>query len=598
MALLISVATAPAFAEVEAYINQPSFYEGDPITLKINSAQNSDNVEPELAVLEKDFTILDVRESKQPFTFNGKRSYIYNWTIELQPNQNGILEIPSIKVGKEKTEVITLKIIDLPPEVTAEMNKHIFIETDVGEVESTTFVQQQIPYTIKLFYDSSIQTAQINAPDIKNAILERLGRDKRYQVIRAGKRFNVVERHFVISPEKSGPLHIPTATVTGRIALSDGSSQRLRGNMDETEFMNKMFMFNELMNNSAFSRGFFSGRLRGPSKPFTIKGKTIDVDVLPVPKAFTGTAWLPAEDLIIKDSWAKQPPQLKVGEPVTRLLTLQAKGLAGSQIPDIHIPKPDNMKVYPNKANSVTETDGNTLYGIQRINISYIPDSSGKVNIPEIKVDWWDVKNKKQKTFVLPAWNLNVAPDPTKVIETKPPSELLQEPLPSTEGEKSAVAVNKNLNVVNKFWAWALIIIAPLLLLFATLFYKFRKYLGKKGDQQIFQRNKPQQDIAALRSSLLQACNNNDKQRAAHSFIKYAQAHWHDDALQNLGMIAAKLKNSPDVKIVKDLEQSLYSLESGSWQGDALGKLIENGLPQEQERLQQMKGDLTPLYPA
>jgi len=52
------------------------------------------------------------------------------------------------------------------------------------------------------------------------------------------------------------------------------------------------------------------------------------------------------------------------------------------------------------------------------------------------------------------------------------------------------------------------------------------------------------------------------------------------------------------VRIVRGLEQSLYSLESENWQGEALGKLIENGLPQGQKRALQESDDLTPLYPA
>ena len=603
MTLLILVATMPALAEVKAYLNQPSFYEGDPITLKIESTQNS-NVEPDLSVLEKDFTILGVRSSTQSFRLNSpNRTFLNSWTIELQPNQSSILKIPSIKVGKEKTETLTLKIIDLPPEVTAEINKHVFIETDVGavELEGTTFVQQQIPYTIKLFHNTNIQTAQINAPDIKNTILERLGRDKRYQVIRAGKRFNVVERHFVISPEKSGPLHIPAATVTGRIALSEENSQRFRGNMDEADFMNKLL--GEFMGDPSFGDvfrgGFFLGRSQGPSKPFTIKGKTIDVKVLPVPKAFTGTAWLPAEGLIVKDSWATNPPQLKVGDPVTRLLTLRAKGLAGSQIPDISIPKPNSMKTYPDKAKSETETDGNTVYGIQRINITYIPDDSGKVIIPEVKVDWWDVKNKKQKTFVLPAWNLKIAPDITRETEINlAPIEGLKELKPTSVKEKPDEIIDNGLNKADPFWIWKIIIIVPLLLLFAIIIYWVRKYLNRNKEQRVSQKIVSQIDIATIRSALLQACNSNDKQRAAHNLLKYAQAYWHDDSLQNLGMIATKLKKDNDVKTIKDLEQSLYSIESENWQGEALGKLIENGLPQEQKRAVQNNDGLTPLYPA
>ena len=601
LVLLFSVVVTPALAEVKAYLNQPSFYEGDPVTLKIESTQRN-SVEPDLSVLKKDFVVLGIQKRTQSFSINGKSSFLIIWTVELQPNHNGALKVPAIAIGKEKTKVLSLKITDLPPEVTAETKRHVFIETSIGTEGNKTFVQQQIPYTVKLYYDSTMQTAQFSEPSIENAILEKLGRDKRYRITKAGKRFTVVERNYVISPEKSGALHIPAAVVNGRLALSGGDSPQLRRRMDETDMLNKFF--NDFRNDPFFqdslSGGFFSQRSQGPSKPFTIKGEAIDVDVLPVPKAFTGSSWLPAEDLIIKDSWARRPPELKVGEPVTRILTLRAKGLAGSQIPDISIPKPNNMKVYPDKSQSETATDGNTVYGIQRINISYIPDTSGKVTIPEIKVDWWDVKNKKQKTFVLPAWNLNILADPTKAAETDATSsELLQESPPSSALEEKSKIPSSNAEAGDEYWTWKFIVITALLLLFSALFYGLRKYLTKGQKNKDTSHNvTAQKDVGALRLSLLQACKANDKQLAAKNLLKYTQVFWDDESVQNLGMIVMRLEQESDAKIIQNLEQSLYRSDSKNWNGAALSKLIESGLPQKKIIEKQNEDGLTPLYPA
>jgi len=604
--LLVSIATSPVFSEVKAYLNQSSFYDdGNPITLKIETTQNK-KIKPNLAPLKKDFTVLDDYSNSQSFFINGQYSFLTIWTIELQTNQKGALQIPSISIGKEKTKALVFSILDLPPEVTAETKKHVFLETSIGIEGSTTFVQQQIPYTVKLFYDSTVQTAEMVSPDInpniKNAIVEQLGREKRYRVVKSGKRFNVVEKNFVISPEKSGILKIPATTVKGKIALSGGDSQELRQRMDETDMINNFFNDSDIDQflRGAFNGRFFNRRSHGPSKPFTIKGEAIEVDVLPVEKSFTGSSWLPAEDLIIKDSWARRPPELKVGEPVTRVLTLEAKGLAGSQIPDLSIPKPNHMKVYPDKVQPETITDGNTVYGIQRINISYIPDASGKVTIPEIKVDWWDVKNKKQKTFVLPAWNLNVIADPTKVDETDvTSSELLQEPPPPSILEEKSKVPASSAEADDEYWTWKFIVIAILLLIFSALLYGLRNYLMKGQKNKDTSHNvTAQKDVGALRLSLLQACKSNDKQLAAKTLLKYAQAFWDDESVQNLGMIVMRLERDSDAKIIQTLEKSLYSSDSRNWNGAALSKLIESGLPQKKIIEKQNEDGLTPLYPA
>jgi hypothetical protein len=602
--LLSSFATHLAIAEVKAYLNQSSFFEGDPITLKIESSTNN-NAKLDLTPLEKDFTILGTGTNSQISIMNGKRSFKKIWTIELQAKSQvnkGALKIPSITIGNEKTTAVNLTIAELPPEVTAETSKHVFIESSIGTTGGTTFVQQQIPYTVKLFYDSSMQTAEIQTPTLENAIVEQLGEDKRYEVVRAGKRFNVVEKHFVISPEKSGPLRIPPAIVKGRIALANGDSPSLRKRMDKTDMLNNFF--NDFRNDPFFSdsfEGFLSNRSQGPSKPFSLSSQEINVKVLPVPDAFTGAAWLPAEDLTIKDSWATKPPNLKVGEPVTRSLTLQAKGLAGSQIPDITFAKPDKLKSYPEKAKSETRTDGDTVYGIKHTDISYIPSVSGKVTIPRIMVDWWDVKSNKQRTFTLPEWNLNVAPG----LNNSADKNILKTPetdqIPAVQNTTTESKDN-NLDSISdvpaNYWGWKLIIALPIfLLLISMLIYRLK--INPKKHQDVTQastsKNK-KQTVSALRSSLLQACQNNDKQLAATKLIALAQAEWQDDSIQNLGSLASKLAQGSNV--IEKLEQSLYGVDTQQWDGRALTKLIEDGLQQKQNTSHKPSDGLKPLYPA
>ncbi len=596
--MLSSLVMHSVSAEVRAYLNKSSFFAGDPITLNIETNKNN-NAQPELNPLLKDFTIIGNSSNSRIRVMNGKRSFKKNWIIELQPKSKGNIQIPAITVGQFKTDPVDLSITDLPPEVTAATSKHIFIESSIGTSGNTTFVQQQLPYTIKLFYDEALQTAQIQTPELENAIIEKLGNDKRYEVVKAGKRFNVVEKRFVISPEKSGTLHIPPATVTGRIALSGGDSPKLRQRMDETDMLNNFF--NDFRNDpffkDAFGGGFLSSRSRGPSRSFSLNSKKIEVEVMPVPDAFTGSIWLPAEDIIIKDSWTTKPPSLKVGEPVTRSLTLQAKGLAGSQIPDIKFPKPEHIKSYPEKAKSETRTDGNTVYGIQHTEISYIPDISGKVTIPKITVDWWDVKNEKQRTFTLPEWNLNVAPDLNYNADKN--TNIVDNTNIVTPENPNINAINDNpsllSNIQEKYWGWKIIIALPiLLLLLAFVVYRLRNS-SKQNTPKKHAKNTTQ-SLAILRSALLQACQIDDRQLVAKELISYSQIYWADDSIHSLGNIASRLKIGSDV--IQELEQSLYSKDAKKWDAQALVKLLEDGFQKKQKNEQKNTDGLTPLYPA
>lgn len=294
------------------------------------------------------------------------------------------------------------------------------------------------------------------------------------------------------------------------------------------------------------------------------------------------------------DSWSQEPPELKVGEPVTRRLILQVKGLASSQIPEIQIPKPAGMKVYPERAESETPNDGNTVYGIQRIDISYIPNQEGKVTIPDIEVDWWDVKNKQQKTFTLPEWNLTVAAGAPGSSSPTVNAEPMSDVNPETEKALSA-----KLPEVSVSSDWKIITFIGLgLVALIFIFFRFRKNLNnfswnKKTSKQVLDQKVT---IAEIKGSLLEACKRNDKHMAARLLLKLAKVLWDDSSIQNLGVLATQL-DSGDV-LVRELEKSLYAADSGNWDGSKLYKLVEKGLNKTQVVKVIEKEGLAPLYPA
>ena len=588
-----------AYAKVTASLNKESYYLGDIISLNIETDKNQ-NAEPDLSILQSDFDVKGSSASSQINIINGNRSYRKKWNIELQAKKTGQFTIPEIKLGDEKTEAILINIKKLPPEVLAETSKHIFIESSVdlgSNNDNEIYVQQQIPYTVKFFYDAAMRTGEVVLPNIENANIRVVGREKKYEVVRAGSKYVVVERRYVISPEKSGKLVIPPTLVQGRIALTGGDSPQLRKRMDEVDMLNELF--SDINNGSTFSNPFdpfFSRRSIGPTRPYTVASESIEVNVLPVPEEFTGAAWLPAEEIKMQDSWTTNPPNLKVGEPATRTIIMQVKGLASSQIPEIVIPKPAGMKVYPEQAKSETPNDGNTIYGIQRVDISYIPNKVGYVVIPEINIDWWDVNNKQQQTYTLPEWNLNVA---TATGSTKPDdsvtdTEVMQDVNPEAESEPSTV---DHLTLLPSYWRWEVLFV----MFFGIVsFLWFLNYLRKRflvSPRRTLRNKKRKETIdgRALHASLLKACVANDSRKAADLLIEHAKFLFEDSKIQNLGAVASNLEYGAEV--IKALEASLYSENTRSWRGDDLHQLVRQGLQAKAIKQKTQKNGLAPLYP-
>ncbi len=600
--LVVSVlfSSASSWAEVKAYLNQSNYYEGNPITLTVKTNTNN-NTQPDLSVLDKNFEQLGISTSSQINIINGRRTFNKSWTIELQPKLKGKIEIPEIHVGSEKTEALELIISDLPPELKIETSQHIFIESSINTAggegqaknQGETYVQQQIPYTVKLFYDSTMMSGDISPLDVKNAVVEQLGRDKRYHITRGGKKFNVLEKNYVISPEKSGLLQIPATEVKGRIALSGGDSPALRRRMDETDMLNRFFndFRNDPFLNDPFA-GFFSKRKQGPSKPFTVSSDPIEVNVLSVPKKFKAAMWLPAEDLELGDVWELQPPELKVGEPATRIILIRATGLAGSQIPERVIQKPKNTKVYPEPAQSETKTNGKTVIGIQQQNITYIPSKAGKIVLPEIKVEWWNTKKKRQEVTTLAALTFTVAPGIQGVIpdyegEVEVANENVEKPL-----------IGATNNVVPKKGYWKTYLFYILIFVIGLLFSRWLFTRVKKYKVEIGHTLSKQDGVNAykLRAPLLAACEHNNNEESASLVISFAQAVLQDSSIQNLGILATKLQEGGEV--IKELEKSLYSSNKTQWKGASLLALVNAGFQIKGRNALANKHDsLKPLYP-
>jgi hypothetical protein len=91
-----------------------------------------------------------------------------------------------------------------------------------------------------------------------------------------------------------------------------------------------------------------------------VKTAAITFDVKPKPDNYPLDAtWLPANNINIAETWSQSPEQFKVGEPITRTVTLAAEGLSAEQLPPIFSEQEvDGFKFYPDKPNIENQTTG------------------------------------------------------------------------------------------------------------------------------------------------------------------------------------------------------------------------------------------------
>jgi len=580
---MVVLMSAPAlWADVRASLDSNSIYDGDTVTLTIEANGKDMGVEPDMSVLEKDFAVLGTSSSRRLQFINGKRSDQHQWQIELDPLRKGTLTVPAIPVGKSTTSPLSLKVSEQPAVQGASADQPVFIKNEVDDKSSSPFVQQQIYYTVRMYYRVPLVEGSFSDLDITDALVERLGEDRQYQSMVNGKRYQVLERHYAIFPEKSGQLTIPAAAFTGRIMSRTGSSS----NSSQMDSLMEHFFGS----NNRFNAG----------KRIRVRGQALTLDIKPRPVDYQAEHWLPSAGLVLQDSWEEAPPELRVGEPATRTITLQAKGLESSHLPDISIPETDNMRLYPEQAVTENRTDGEWVFGTRKQSIAYVPSRSGRVSLPEVRIDWWDTTEQRQRSTLLPSWEVNVLPAAGGVAGHATPApqseaDAQQDEVDSGETDDAAAS---SLWEITRFRK--LLLAGGLLALLATLLFLYRKHLqSKSGAAQTTAAEPGTQGTFAsnhARRELQKACEENSPQAAAQALLIWAAGEWPDTPPLNLGALAHRVDKGADE--ILELDKALYGTETSAWNGQALWDRFRQGLHDSKiTETSSPTYTLSPLYP-
>lgn len=606
LTLLLMLAVGTGEAAVRATLDRDTVYAGDTVTLTIESDGQQPGLQPDLAPLENDFDVLGTSTSTQVSILNGRRSDKTRWQVQLQPRHTGPLRIPSLGIGGEQTAPLDLNITAAPQQATMQADQRVFVTAEVNSAGKETYVQQQIPYTVRLYYDGRLQEGELSAPKPQNAVVEQLGEDNSYSTVHNGLQYNVIERHYVISPEKSGSLTIPPATFRGRIAVPQQRKRNSQpGSLMEEFLGNSPFANDPFFRNSLLSSGFFGGN---SGKPVAARSRPVTIDIKPRP-ATASRNWLPAEAVTLSDSWTENPPQLKAGEPVSRTVAIQTKGLSGSQIPQLDIAAPANARLYPDTPEQESRTDGKTIYGVRAQTLTYIPDAQGTLDVPAITLNWWDTRHGKAASTTLPAWQFKVLPGAagaTSAAQARPRSPAAQQSSPASQASEAAQTeveggLPGTLPGVIKANRLRLVtggglLLALLILMMARRTKQRRQVPAPDPAKQAphATHHARQKQKSALRD-LEKACMANDQHAAARALLSLGHAHWPDEPPHSLGALAAHIENGQ--RQLRALDRSLYAVDASPWNGAALWDTFRHGL-QEKKMAKHTEDDgLNPLYP-
>ncbi len=534
-------------AAVQAELDRTRIVEGETVTLTLSTTDSRRSLEPDLAPLEVDFEILDRRSETQLSVVSGRQTAQVRLLVTLEPRRVGDLLIPALRIDDETTAPIGLKV-DPAPELDAGGLPPVFIEVELRPDKGSYYVHAQFGLVVRVFYQQNLTEAAISPPEPVPASV-RLLQETPYQAERGGERYRVLERRYAIFPERSGELVIPAMQLTGRLVERRDSS-------------------------------IWQPSVRG--RRIRVESDALQIPIAPRPPAFTGRDWQPARELTLGQQ-ISTGDRLRVGEPVTRTVIIDAVGLEENMIAEPEWPGLANARIYPDQPQGITRDDGNWVLGHKEFRYAVVPETEGELVLPELRVDWWDTSSNQQRTAVLPARTLTVQP-----------SALVPPPAVPSAGAMEAASppVGTITESTSGLWRWLALLFAVLWLATLALAWRLRHGSVQKTDSG------PVLDAteAELMGRLRQASRSNDS-GTARGLLQQWLRRFPSGGSGSLRDFAERVDDAGlrDSLLVLDSDGFRQDSED-SWDGRAFWPLFEKWLGARSLRAVRSLPDPTDLY--
>ncbi|ODA35616.1 BatD family protein [Veronia pacifica] len=345
------------------------------LTISVDGDVDTDSLD--LSALRQHFQVGSPNVSSQSQWINGDFSQNVVWKVALAAKEVGTWTIPSLDLGKVKTNPIEVKV----EKGTSSSSKRLDVDLQDQLEKDSLFVGESTRYQLAIFIGENMQQANLSPPTADGVDVVQVGEDQRKDVVRNGKRYVIISRTYELTPQKDGDILLKGSTLSGNVIKQ--------------------------------------GRRFGSSVSLPVERKTSDIllSVKPVPADFTGV-WLPTPDLKISQRWQPETDKIKAGEPLTRFITLRIKNINQSRFPNIKLKYPDTVRVYDEKP-VYSDQDGYTVMTLKQV---IIPRREGNVTLPGLTVKWWDTVNEASRESNIAPINLTIQPGETQNTPVLPDS--------------------------------------------------------------------------------------------------------------------------------------------------------------------------------
>ena len=506
------------------------------------SASESPDGDPDFSPLEHDFTVLNQSQSSNSSWVNGQYSKTIRWTVQAIAKKTGSITIPAIIFGQDTSKPLTITVNKNDAgDNNIENREDLFVQVK-AEPESP-FVQSQVLYTVRVYRRVELTQAKLSEPELADAVMEKVGNDSDFNTVINGVSYRVTERKYAIFPQKSGTLKINPLTLTADVVLDDGG------------------------------RGGFGVFFGSPiTKTKRVLSNEIVLNVKSAPASFPGKNWLPAEKLELAQAWSGDIQQMKVGEPLTRTLTLRATGSTVSQLPELNTLKTDtNLKAYPDQPVLNEDKLPEGIVASRQEKIALIPSVPGRQTLPAVEIPWFNTKTQRIENVRIPETAINVTggagvnpSNPSAQDQAQPESASVKETTEKATGLTNAASALTPAEP-SVLWRWVSLCLG--LGWAATLIYVFYNRPNTNiNTAHDIKNSQKQLRLNEISKQLKDACNRNDSIAAKNALLMWGKQQF---GAGNLSAIATHCEARLRDEILA-LNQHLYSRNAAGWNGKKL----------------------------
>ncbi|MGQ0699532.1 MAG: BatD family protein [Panacagrimonas sp.] len=571
-AVLTLSLSARSIAAVTATLDTDQVNIGGTVRLTLENDGKSGG-KPDLAPLQQDFDVLGTSTSTNLSFVNGELSKKAQLNLVLSPKRAGRIEIPSLEWNGQRSSPLGLTVSEARAgsrggSTAAAGSDPVFLTSALDDPQP--YVQGASILTVRLHTDQALSNASLELAAVDDVLVQQLGKDEQTTETLDGRRYDVVERKYLLLPQRSGAFSLEGPVLNAQVA------DRAMG---------------------AFGGHPFAGMFN-TTRPLRLRGEPITLDVRPRPAEATGRDWLPARSVALEETWHPEDAQVRAGEPLTRHLRLRVEGLTAAALPDLStlMSLPDRIKAYPDQPRLETGEQQDKLVASRDQDIALIATKPGRYILPALRLSWWDTVAEVQREVELPTRTLEVLPaagaanDAVALPDSAP---AITMPHAGEIASSAPEANDIQRETAPLPWPW--ISLALGLLWVATLAaWWLRRPASKPVERSSSHADGANQTRAsASLKAFRQACKKNEAPSARLHLLAWARDIWPGRPPTGLDALARKFEDPALSALLLKLDRACYA--GGDWQGEALSRAF-TAAPMTNQK-SQAPSALADLYP-